>query len=85
MTMASTTIVVPTSGCSMISPTGTAATANAVATKPKDGRSSESARSARIIARPTQRATLANSDGCTEKPAGQQDPRVRAVDARAQR
>ena len=32
MTMASTTIVVPTSGCSMISPTGTAATASAVAT-----------------------------------------------------
>ena len=41
--------------------------------------------SASSIGSATHSATLANSDGWIEKPAGQQDPRVRPVDGRADR
>ena len=63
-------IVVPRSGCSMISAIGTAATTSARPTSTIRGWSSASRFSDRIIARPTHSATLANSEGCTEKPPG---------------
>ena len=85
MTMASTTIVVPTSGCSMIRPTGTAATASAVDDEPErrpvlgvralreDHRQADAQRDLRELRR-------LHREACR-----QQDPRVRAVDARAER
>ena len=54
----------------MTSASGTAANASASTTSTSRGSSSASRFSASSIAMPTTSATLANSDGCTEKPAG---------------
>ena len=75
---------VPRSGCIMTRASGTAANASASTTSMSRGSSSASRFSASSIDMPTTSATLANSEGCTEKPRRQEDPRVRAVDGVAQ-
>ena len=60
----------PRSGCSSTRPIGTAATTTASSRSRLVGGAPRSRRSARMTARPTHRAILAISEGCTEKPPG---------------
>ena len=67
-TVKTKTIAVPRSGCSMTSPSGTAARASTSGTSlPRDARSWVR-RSASSTAIPATSATFANSLGCTWKP-----------------
>ena len=69
-TSALMTSAVPRSGCSMTNASGTAEKASTSITSVLRGTSSASRFSDSSIAMPTTSATLASSDGCSEKPAG---------------